>query len=278
LSPGPQPRPPDAGRLAALLGGRPFVTRLIVLDEVDSTNDELRRRAAAGAEEGTVVVAGRQSAGRGRRGRAWHSAPGLGLYMSVLLRPGRTMRDATRWTVAAALAACGACRGNGADAAVVKWPNDVLSDGRKLGGILAETRSSGGRPLDLVLGIGLNVNHRESDFPDDLRGCATSLHLAAGRGILELEPLAATLLRGLEESSARLGCGAWEAVAADWESLAPDARGRRVRVAPEGGADGHDEPFEGLTRGLGDDGALLVERTDGRVVPVRLAETVTVLE
>lgn len=275
---GPQARSLDADRLAALLGTGSFVTRLIVPSRVDSTNEELRRQAAGGAGEGTVVVADRQTAGRGRRGRAWHSTPGLGLCLSVLLRPGGEVREATRWTVAAALAACETCREQGCEAAVVKWPNDVMFGGRKLGGILAELRSAGGRPLDLVVGIGLNVNQRETDFPPELRHSATSLRLAAGRGILELEPVAAGLLRGLERIATRLKRGAWEAVAADWERLAPAARGRRVRVAQGSRPAGRARAFEGLTRGLGDDGALLVERSDGRVVPVRLAETVTVLE
>lgn len=269
---------PDAGRLRRLLGSEPFVRRLLVLDCVDSTNDELRRQAVAGAAAGTVVVAGRQSAGRGRRGRAWHSATGLGLYLSVLLRPGGTAREATRWTVAASLAACRACRDLGAQEVIVKWPNDLMSERRKLGGILAEMRSAGGTALELIIGIGLNVNHRVEDFPPELRGTATSLHLASGTGMLELEPLAAGLLGRLGEVAGRLTGGDWDGLVADWERVAPAARGCRVRVAPGPSGVAGQPAFEGLTRGLDADGALRVERSDGRIVPVRLAETVTVVE
>jgi len=277
LSAAPPPSPPDGGRLERLVEREPFVTRLVVLGNVDSTNAELRRLAAAGAPEGTVVVAGRQSAGRGRLGRSWHSAPGLGLYLSVLLRPGGEAREATRWTVAASLATCGACREHCADGAVIKWPNDLMFGERKLGGILVEMRSAGGRVQDLVVGVGLNVNHREDDFPPELREAATSLHLAAGRGMLELEPVAAGVLARLGLAAARLKDGEWSGVVADWERLTPAARGCRVRVSAGRGEDAAPEAFEGITRGLDVDGALRVERGDGRVVSVRLAESVAVV-
>lgn len=277
MSAAPPASPPDGGRLESLLERDPFVTRLVVLESVDSTNAELRRLASAGAPEGTVVLAGRQSAGRGRRGRAWYSEPGLGLYLSLLLRPRGEAREATRWTVAASLAACGACRDHCGDGAVIKWPNDVMFDGRKLGGILVEMRSAGGRPQELVVGIGLNVNHRAVDFPPELRGTASSLHLAAGRGMLELEPVAAGLLTRLGRVAARLARGEWDGVVEEWEGLAPAARGCRVRVSTGPGEGAAREAFEGITRGLDVDGALRVERRDGRIVPVRLAESVAVV-
>jgi BirA family biotin operon repressor/biotin-[acetyl-CoA-carboxylase] ligase len=277
LNAAPPASPPDGGRLESLLESDPFVTRLIVLESVDSTNAELRRLASAGAPEGTVVVAGRQSAGRGRRGRTWYSEPGLGLYLSLLLRPCGEAREATRWTVAASVAACGACRCHCGNGAVIKWPNDVMFEGRKLGGILVEMRSAGGRPQDLVVGIGLNVNHRADDFPPELREAATSLHLATGRGMLELEPVAAGLLARLGEAAARLAQGEWDGVVGDWERLAPAARGCRVKVLGGPGEGAEREAFEGITRGLDADGALRVERRDGRIVPVRLAESVAVV-
>jgi BirA family biotin operon repressor/biotin-[acetyl-CoA-carboxylase] ligase len=201
----------------------------------------------------------------------------LGLYLSVLLRPEQPAAEVSRWTLGAAIAACRACiEISGCDVRI-KWPNDLLHGGRKLGGVLAELRSASGRPRDLVLGVGLNVNQTEGHFPPELRQGATSLHLASGRGILEREPLAALLLARLGQVLGRLGRGEWGPVAAEWERLAPGARGARVRVVGGLGADAEAE-FEGVTQGLDGDGALRVRRPDGEIVSVRVAESVVPME
>jgi BirA family biotin operon repressor/biotin-[acetyl-CoA-carboxylase] ligase len=132
--------------------------------------------------------------------------------------------------------------------------------------------------VDLVVGVGLNVNHRAEDFPPELRERATSLHLASGRGMLELETVAAALLNRLGRVAARLAGGEWDALSREWESLAPAARGCRVRVLPAGPGGTEKNVFEGTTRGLDGDGALRVERPDGRIVSVRSAESVAVVE
>jgi BirA family biotin operon repressor/biotin-[acetyl-CoA-carboxylase] ligase len=180
----------------------------------------------------------------------------------------------TRWTLGAALAACRACGEDTGRDVRIKWPNDLLHAGRKLGGVLAELRSAGGRTRDLVLGLGLNVHHRAEDFPPELRDSATSLHLVPGQGILEREPLAARLLVRLAEVCDGLRQGRWEEVAGEWERLAPAARGAAVRVL--GGAEG--EAYRGVTRGLDSAGALRVERADGTIVAVRAAESVVPVE
>lgn len=144
-----------------------------------STNDAARDLAAAGAPEGTVVVAGGQTAGRGTKGRSWHSAPGLGLYVSFLLRPAST--DITVLPLAAGLAARDAVESSHGLSARLRWPNDILFDGRKLGGVLCESSITGGRPEFAILGIGLDVNHGPGDFPVDLRDTAISIGGALGR-------------------------------------------------------------------------------------------------
>ncbi len=244
----------------------------MVRTSVGSTNDELRRLAEGGAPPGTALVADHQHAGRGRRARVWHSPPGLGAYVSVLFRPARPPGEAARWTLAAAVAAAGACReATGADVAI-EWPNDLVCGERKLGGILAELRSAGGAMRDLVVGAGVNVLQREQDFPPELRGRATSLQLLApGRG-LRREPLIAGWLGRLRELDARLERGDWAPVAAAWSALAPAAEGRHVRVRP---GDGSAAPYAGITRGLAADGALRVERSDGALVAVRLVDSLT---
>jgi BirA family biotin operon repressor/biotin-[acetyl-CoA-carboxylase] ligase len=267
-------------RLEERLEGITLVRRVVVLATVDSTNDELRRLARQGAMPGTVVIADEQQRGRGRRGRDWFSPPARGLYLSLLLGRDDLGEQPTRWTLCAALAACHACRKLSGRDVRIKWPNDLLLGPHKIGGILAEMRSAGSSPLDLVLGIGLNVDRPAGGYPPGLSDTATSLHSGSGEGRPERESLAAELLHGLDEMASRLRGGAWPDVAREWEELAPGARGRRVRIVAPSEAECRSEKvrYEGTTRGLDPGGALLVETPDGELRAVRLAETVVPLE
>ena len=148
---------------------------LVHLAEATSTNDVVKERALAGAPEGLVVVADHQTRGRGRRGRTWASVPGQGLYFSALLRPGWPAAEAPWLGVLAGLAAWQAVRDLGAAAATVKWPNDVMVGGRKLGGVLVEPRIAAGRVDFAVLGIGINVAQTDADWPAELGPTAVSL-------------------------------------------------------------------------------------------------------
>jgi BirA family biotin operon repressor/biotin-[acetyl-CoA-carboxylase] ligase len=236
----------------------PFVSRVVRLERTGSTNDDLRSLAAAGAPEGTVVIAREQDAGRGRLGRAWHSPPGLGLYLSVLLRPRRPVAEAPRWALAAAAAGAEACEDLGVPGVEVKWPNDLLLDDRKLAGFLAETRTLPDGSTELVLGAGFNVAHREEDFPPELRPIATSLAIARGGVSPGLEATAEAFLSRLSSCAPVLAEGRFDEIAARWSARAPRATGARVRVR-----DAHGD-YEAVTRGLAPDGALRVERDDGR--------------
>ena len=266
----------DVRKLEGWLGAESIVARLIVLESVGSTNDFLRTLAREGAEEGTVVLADRQTAGRGRRGQPWHSPYGLGLYLSVLFYPRDPVDQLTRWTLAAAVAACEACRLTTGVEIEIKWPNDLLWKGRKVGGVLAEVRSAAtDAPVELVLGTGFNVSHELSDFPDELSCRATSLRLASGGRVPERERLAADYLRALAAAVRELKDGSWRAVARRWERLAPGAFGQRVRVAA---GPGRAPGYEGLTKGLDPVGGLRILRQDGRIVSLRLADSVVPLE
>jgi len=143
-------------------------------DRVASTNDVARARLDAAGADGLVIVAEEQTAGRGRRGRAWISPPGSNLYLSVALRPRIAAADAWQLGIAASLAAVAAC----ADVTPLelKWPNDlVASDGRKVGGLLVETIAEGDRMRGAVIGIGINANWRRRAMPPEIRDTATSL-------------------------------------------------------------------------------------------------------
>ena len=168
------------------------------LRSTDSTNTRARELAVAGAPHGTLVTAGEQSAGRGRQGRTWSAPPGRALLMSLVLRDPPTLLP-----LAAAVAVAEVC----GDGAAIKWPNDVLLDGRKVAGILVE-----GRPFEgwAVLGIGLNVAVRPEDLPEELRDRATGL----GRPPSDVEPVLDAVLAALSARLAEPGEATLEAWAA----------------------------------------------------------------
>jgi BirA family biotin operon repressor/biotin-[acetyl-CoA-carboxylase] ligase len=220
--------------------GRPLVR----LAEATSTNDLAKRLADAGVAEGAVVVAARQTHGRGRLGRAWASPPG-GLWCSVLLRPGRGAHGLL--SLAVGVATAEAVEAAGVPAAL-RWPNDVLVAGRKVAGVLLEAAGAA-----VVAGVGVNVRVSLEALPAEAAAGATSLHLHT-RDVAP-EAVLASLLGRLEH-----WYGLWArepaAVAAAWS--ARDAlRGRTVRAA---GA----EPVEGTADGITADGALIIRGSDGR--------------
>jgi BirA family biotin operon repressor/biotin-[acetyl-CoA-carboxylase] ligase len=244
-----------------------FIRRIVVLDSTRSTNDDVRRLASTGAPEGTVVVAEQQSAGRGRLGRTWESPERLGLYLSVLLRPVDPPDRVGRYSLAAAVAVCEACRGFVDDRVVLKWPNDVLADGRKLAGVLAETRQ-GASGAELVLGAGVNIGQRVSDFGAALAGSATSLRLLRRGEAVDREAVAVAVIGALGETFALIRAGGWQEVAGRFLRYAPHASGARVRLA---------HGRVGTTNGLDDSGALRVQTADG-IVLAHASESVSLAE
>jgi BirA family biotin operon repressor/biotin-[acetyl-CoA-carboxylase] ligase len=156
--------------------------RIHYFDEVDSTQRVAAELAAAGAAQGTVVIAERQTAGRGRLGRSWHSPPGLNLYSTIILRPTRPIAEVPRLSLIAGIAAAEALETAAPGLVSLKWPNDIWLKGRKAGGIIAEAVADEAQRLACVLlGIGLNLNLGRNDLPDDLRDKATSVRIATGR-------------------------------------------------------------------------------------------------
>ena len=242
---------------------------ILRFDSLPSTNTEAARQAALGAPEGLCVVAREQTAGRGRRERSWVSPKDAGLYVSVLLRPTLEARLWPLITLAAALAVRDALEeacGLGAD---IKWPNDLLTGGRKLCGILAET-AEGARGRAVILGVGVNLRH--GSFPPEISDTATSVEEQTGRA-----PDAERLLEALTRSLTRYyevlhTHGGAEEILRDWQRHSSYAHGRRVRVALAA------ETFEGTTRGLDPDGALRVETDDGTIRIVRAGDVTAVRE
>ena len=160
-------------------------SRLLCLDSVDSTNTEAKRQAALGTPEGLAVLSDRQTAGRGRAGRNFHSPANHGLYLSVLLRPSLPPEAVVNFTAWVAVAVCDGIQAACGIRPQIKWTNDLVLNGKKLGGILTELSldQTTGRLDYLVVGIGINVGHGQLDFPEELRSMATSLSLALDRPI-----------------------------------------------------------------------------------------------
>jgi BirA family biotin operon repressor/biotin-[acetyl-CoA-carboxylase] ligase len=240
-----------------------FSTELHRFRSVSSTNSEVARFALEGAEEGLCVIADEQTAGRGRLQRRWQSPPGAGLYFSLLLRP----KFATeRWpllTLMAAVACHSTLRFACGLLPDIKWPNDILVDGRKICGILAETlESPAGRAV--VLGIGINL--KSEALPEELRLAATSVEEATGR-LSDREAILQTLLAALADNYQLLQTGTGNSqILKAWCDASSYARGRLIRVTTE------QRIIEGITRGLEDDGALRVETSDGDTTIVRTGD------
>jgi len=195
---------------------------LYYFDTAGSTNDEAARLAAAGEPDGTAVVAQTQTSGRGRRGRAWVSPPG-GLWISVVvslegLQPQRLSLAAGVAAAKAIETCCGkACR--------LRWPNDVIVEDKKVGGILIE--AAAGRP-SAVVGIGVNCNQGLDTLGAELRRTATTLRQCSGRGI-PLPLLAGRLMCELEGVTALLRQGQWRGILSRWRAR-DDLAGKTVRV------------------------------------------------
>lgn len=163
---------------------------------IASTNDVALKLARAGAAHGEVVIADRQTAGRGRRGRSWSSPARVNLYLSVILRPQLPPQRAPELVSVVAVAAAETLREMDIPAGI-KWPNDLVIDGRKVAGILTELSADGARINFVVVGIGINVNATQADFPEELHPIATSLRIEKGAKVSRAE-LAAALLGKLE--------------------------------------------------------------------------------
>ena len=148
--------------------------RIVRYETVNSTNDVAKQLAEEGAEEGVVVVAQDQTAGRGRRGRVWTSSSGKSVCFSVILKPAWKDSDVNWLGVLGGVAAADALRSLGLSGVTVKWPNDVLVNGRKIAGVLVEPRLSKNELAFAVLGIGINVRQQAEDWPETVRSIATS--------------------------------------------------------------------------------------------------------
>jgi BirA family biotin operon repressor/biotin-[acetyl-CoA-carboxylase] ligase len=250
----------DAFQLDALdteLAGTPFAGRVRYFASIDSTNTLAMREADEGQESGTVYLADEQTGGRGRGAHSWHSAPGSGLYVSILLRPRLAPADILWVSLAAGLAVQQAIREVTALAVDLRWPNDLLLSGRKVGGILTELNAEVTRVRHAVIGIGLNVH--QPAFPPELASLATSLTIETGQEWSRQDLLVA-LLRNVDREISRLTTENLDTVTAEIrERLTAGSswiKGKQVVVTES-------DTFAGITDGLDSRGFLRVRTGDG---------------
>lgn len=233
--------------------GRPLHFHAIV----DSTNERAAELARAGAPEGSVVIADAQMAGRGRGDRRWDSPPGVGIYVSVIVRPPVGAERAVFLTSLAALSVSAVIAQAAGRESSIKWPNDVLLRGRKVAGVLAE-RGRGGSEAWVVIGIGLNLNHHRDDFPPALREKATSLRAETGDVHCRVR-LTSRLLAQLEADYRAFRAGG-PAALLERLRAASAVLGHRVEI--------EDGPrrVQGIALDLDDRGGLVLGKGKGREV------------
>ena len=255
----------SAGELAGALAGRLLGRNLVCLESVDSTNNEAKRRAMGRESDGLAVVALEQTGGRGRRGRSFLSPPGKGIYLSVLLRPRCSLEQVSALTAWTAVAVCDALEKLCGFRPGIKWPNDVIWEGRKLCGILTELEleAESGRLSHVIVGVGVNISQTAEDFGPELAPVAASLLQALGR-IPRRAEVAAAVLAALDDMYAAFP-GAWEEWLERYQAGCLTV-GRPVRVLRPGGE------AEGFAQGIDEDFSLLVRWPDGRTEAVSSGE------
>ncbi len=240
-------------------------TRIVVLPEIDSTNSEAERRLADAAETPFVVIAGAQKRGRGRLGRKWHSPPQGNLYMSFAFRPRRSPGRMQSITLRLGLAVCRFLNQAYAIPVKVKWPNDLIIEGKKVAGMLTEARVDADRMRDLVFGIGINVLGGTKGWPAEVAAHAATLSLHAPAP-LRLNRLAAELIPVVTgEYTAYLKDPRKPGFAEEWSAY--DALDGREVTANRGS-----EPLRGTARGIDTDGNLILETPGGRRTAVNSGE------
>jgi BirA family biotin operon repressor/biotin-[acetyl-CoA-carboxylase] ligase len=261
-----QPEPPDirifAEEVRKVFRGVIIGREIIFLESVTSTNDTamdigLRRNDP----EGIVVVADAQSRGRGRHGRSWVSPPGVNLYFTVLLRMPLPVKDSQHIVFMAAVAAVTAIRDFTGLKAEIRWPNDILINGRKAGGILIDMKSDSVRKDIIALGIGINVNQSLKMLPEELREGATSIKRERGSDV-DRAGLFGGVLAQLESCYKIFLSGDKAVIINEWLSL-DSTIGRTVTVEYVSASSGADGSISGIAEGIDDSGRLLVRLSSG---------------
>jgi BirA family biotin operon repressor/biotin-[acetyl-CoA-carboxylase] ligase len=224
---------------------------LYTFDEVDSTNELAKSYALAGKPEGTVVIAEKQLQGKGRLGRTWVSPKGLGIWVSVVIRPDILPMKSPQITFVLAVGMVRAILKDLGLKAQIKWPNDILINGKKVAGILMELSAEIERVNYIVFGIGLNVNQKTEDFPEEIRNNAISLRIALGQKVARVKVLKA-MLEELERSYSEYLQQGFDYILEEWKANS-NTLGKEVQILMDG------TKLEGRAIDVDQEGFLIVQ-------------------
>lgn len=230
------------------LAGKFIGHELHYYEEIGSTNDEAFRLGSAGALEGTALIANSQSAGKGRMQRVWHSPAGSNIYTSIILRPQIEPAKAPQISILAGITVAGVLNVYCPDKVKLKWPNDVLINGKKVCGILSQMKTSVNKVDFIVLGMGINVNINFNQLPEEISNLATSLAIETGREISRLE-LIISLYENLAKWYKQLLQNGFGQIKEKWLNLTPMI-GQTVQVIFR------EEAVSGKAIDLDEDGSL----------------------
>ena len=236
---------------------------LLCFDTIDSTNNELKRRAVSGSVDGTVILADQQTGGRGRRGRSFVSPAGKGLYLSAALRPQCPLSEISTLTAWTAVALCDAVEAVCGVRPGIKWPNDIVVDGKKVCGILTEMSMEQGYIQHIVIGVGINV--RKQEFPEEIRDRAAAIDEQCGFRISRSQLIADIMEAFEEDYEIFLRTHDLKGLRASYAELLVNQDREVCVLDPKG-------EYRGIARGINDQGELLVERPDGTVEEVYAGE------
>jgi len=242
------------------LAGKFIGHQLHYYEEIGSTNDEAFRLGVAGAPEGTALIAERQSAGKGRMQRVWHSPAGVNVYTSIILRPHFEPVRAPQISIAAGVAVAETINQYCPGKVQLKWPNDVQIGGKKICGILAQMKMSVNTIDFVVVGIGINVNLNHEEFPPDIQEIATSLSIETGNEISRLE-LIIRLYENMAKWYKELLQNGFSPIKEKWLSLSPMI-GKPVSVMFQ------DETVSGKAIGIDEDGSLILLAVGNKEIKV----------
>ena len=232
--------------------------------QVDSTQKLANELANGGAKEGTIIVADEQTKGRGRLAREWYSPKYSGIWMSLICKPNIPIQQAPQLTLLTAVAVAQAIEEVAEVSPFIKWPNDILLNGKKVTGILTELQAEADRVHSIIIGIGMNVNQEQEDFPDELQNKASSLRVEMGE-IYPRERILASILKHFEVLYFRYMEDGFSHIKQLWESYA-------ISVGKKITATTINDKIIGIALGITDEGVLLIKDDHGQIHSIYSAD------
>ncbi|WP_342469664.1 biotin--[acetyl-CoA-carboxylase] ligase [Ureibacillus sp. FSL K6-3587] len=255
----------DAAKISSFLNTKRFGHAIHYFEEIDSTQSVAQQLARQGAEDGTVIIAEEQTGGKGRMQRTWHSAKGKGIWMTIIVRPNIPPHQAPQLTLVAAVSVVLAMKSLYKNfMPVIKWPNDILINGKKCAGILTEMLAEMDRVEGLLIGIGINTNHELDDFPEDIQSIATSIAIEEKQKV-DRAQLVAEILKNLEYYTDEYVAHGFKSIKKLWEEHSGTI-GKRIKATTIR------EIIEGQAVGITDEGVLEILLDDGQVKKVYSAD------